>query len=29
VSSMQNSEKKINRAMDRGESIKRAEEMLS
>ena len=26
---MQNSEKKITRAMDRGESIKRAEEMLS
>ena len=26
---MQNSEKKITRAMDRGESIKKAEEMLS
>jgi len=26
---MQNSEKKISRAMDRGESIRRAEEMLS
>jgi len=29
MSSMQNSEKKITRAMDRGESIRRAEEMLS